>query len=695
MKFKYLYLILVLVSSVELFAQTGRNNEPNRDNLIERLIETISENTEQNIDFTTLTEDLYYFYENPINLNQTTAEQLEKLYVLDEQQIRNILNYIKFNGPMVTIYELSLIKGIDFETIQLILPFVEVNYEKPKYKFKFKRFLQYSKHEVFLRYNQTLQRQKGYIVNEEDPTKGYLGSPQGYYARYRMRYGNNFSLGITADKDPGEEFFKGSQKQGFDFYSAHLFVRDVKFIKALAIGDYQAQFGQGLTFWSGLAFGKTSFGTNLRRNGQGLRPYTSVNENLYMRGGAITIRPYKLLDVTLFYSNKNVDATITSDTTGSFDENEFLEFSTFTTGGLHRTLSEISKIGTVNEQIIGGNISFTKGTLKIGFTGVYTKYSANLIRNDEPYNFYRFSGRELNNIGINYQYIYKGLTFFGETARSGNGAWATVNGFQASLTTFFKLTLYQRYFSPGYTAFYAVPVAERRGANNESGIYIGFDFKPAKFWSVTGYFDQFSHPWLNYRADAPSKGYDFLGQVTFMPTRKLELYLRVRHRMKQENSRLENKIDPLENIYRTNYRLNITYEVSKRIKMRSRVEILDYRRADADNSMGYLIYQDLTYKSLKKPFSLSVRYTLFDAKVWDARMYAYENDVLYFYSIPPLYGRGMRAYLVFRWELVKHIDLWFKVAHTVYNDRTVISSGNSEIQGDNRTDIRAQMRFKF
>ena len=61
-------------------------------------------------------------------------------------------------------------------------------------------------------------------------------------------------VSFTGEKDAGEEFFQGSQKNGFDFYSAHLFVQGFGTIKQLAIGDFQAQFGQGLTFWSGLAF---------------------------------------------------------------------------------------------------------------------------------------------------------------------------------------------------------------------------------------------------------------------------------------------------------------------------------------------------------------------------------------------------------------------------------------------------------
>ena len=91
------------------------------------------------------------------------------------------------------------------------------------------------------------------------------------------------------EKDPGEEFFTGSKKQGFDFYSGHFFMKNFGVLKALAVGDYQAQFGQGLTFWSGLAFGKSADAIGIKRNAVGLRPYTSVDENRFLRGVATTV----------------------------------------------------------------------------------------------------------------------------------------------------------------------------------------------------------------------------------------------------------------------------------------------------------------------------------------------------------------------------------------------------------------------
>ena len=66
-------------------------------------------------------------------------------------------------------------------------------------------------------------------------SKVYLGSPWKLYSRYRFRYRQNISVGVTMEKDEGEEFFRGSQPQGFDYYSAHLFLRNIGPVKAVAV----------------------------------------------------------------------------------------------------------------------------------------------------------------------------------------------------------------------------------------------------------------------------------------------------------------------------------------------------------------------------------------------------------------------------------------------------------------------------
>ena len=161
--------------------------------------------------------------------------------MLDDIAANNLLRHIEQNGKLLNIYELQAIDGFTIALIRQLEPFIRVSDDPDAVSFSFKEMLKEGQHELVLRYQQVLNEQEGYSFIEdsvlaENPNRRYLGSPQKYWARYRFRYSNKVSWGLTMEKDAGEEFFKGSQPDGFDFYSAHLFIRDFGRVKAAAIG---------------------------------------------------------------------------------------------------------------------------------------------------------------------------------------------------------------------------------------------------------------------------------------------------------------------------------------------------------------------------------------------------------------------------------------------------------------------------
>mgnify|MGYP002864730919 FL=1 len=66
----------------------------------------------------------------PLNLNQTSREELEQLPFLSAQQVEGILEYIYRYGPMRSLSELQMITALDFHTRQLLRYFVEAGQEK-------------------------------------------------------------------------------------------------------------------------------------------------------------------------------------------------------------------------------------------------------------------------------------------------------------------------------------------------------------------------------------------------------------------------------------------------------------------------------------------------------------------------------------------------------------------------------------
>src|SRR5690606_37536040 len=186
---------------------------------------------------------------------------------------------------------------------------------------------------LLARVSQVLEKSQGYIK-----TTGsfYEGSRQHIMMRYRYRYKNSLQYGVVMDKDAGESFFSKSQKQGFDFYSAHLYATDLGKIETLAIGDYTVNLGQGLIQWQSLAFKKSADITGIKRQSTVLRPYNSAGEFFFNRGAGITLN-FNKWKVTAFGSLKKMSANF------DYDTLQYEELvSSILTGGYHRTPTEIS-----------------------------------------------------------------------------------------------------------------------------------------------------------------------------------------------------------------------------------------------------------------------------------------------------------------------------------------------------------------
>ncbi len=108
------------------------------------------------------------------------------------------------------------------------------------------------------------------------------------------------------------------------------------------------------------------------------------------------------------------------------------------------------------------------------------------------------------------------------------------------------------------------------------------------------------------------------------------------------------------------------------------------------------LIQDLIYKKLKFPFSFTLRYAVFDTKSYDSRVYAFENDVLYSYSVPALYYKGQRAYFLVNWDITRKFEIWIRVARTIYDNQTTLSAGSlNQINANHKTEVKLQARLKF
>lgn len=665
---------------------------------IEEIIEEIAAASEEDIDLSVIIDDLSSLWENPLDLNQATHEDLSRLYLLNDFQINNLLDYVKRFGPVLSIYELGYIEGLTTEVVTKISPFLTIGTRLPGIKLSAKNIIRYGKHQVYLRTQQVLEQQKGFSPITDSalaasPNSRYLGSPLKIYNRYQFNFRNQVYWGITSEKDTGEEFFKGSNKYGYDYYSAHLFIRDAGKLKKIAAGDFHVRFGQGLVLWPGFSQGKSAYVLNIKKNPRGLVKYSSTDENLFMRGIGTTVGISKRVDLTVFFSYKKIDASVSS-----LDSltNELEEVTTIQTTGLHATPSQVLNKNSLGESIAGTNFTWKGKTYKIGLTGVYYKYSASVMPDERLYNQFEFSGKENLNIGLDYQASYKNLQFFGEAAVSQSGGKALLTGLLANAGPRVSFAALYRNYSRNYQTYFGNAFGENSKNMNETGFYTGIVILPLPKWKLSAFFDVFNFPWLRYGVYTPSAGSDYLVQADFNPSRSVSMYFRVKQKNKPLNALVQEPyIRQTEDVSNTNFRYQIGYKVLPSIELRNRIEFITYKKESLSAEKGFLLYQDIIYRSATIPLTVSLRYAIFDTDSYNTRIYAYENDVLYAFSIPAYYEQGFRSYLNLSYSFKGGLDLWFRIAQTQLPKRTIISSGLNEISGNTRTEIKLQARYTF
>lgn len=693
---RWLLILLLLLVYFPVQAQNFPRQNIDFDLFVQELF---AQQEDENIPYEDFYETLFQYYQHPIDLNTTTPEDLASLFILSRPQIASFFKYLDENGNLLSIYELQAIPDFDLITIYKLVNFAQVDDpglqadQRPLWQ----RVIGEDNNALIIRYERTLQQKRGYTPLDAGSraTTRYLGSPDKFYLRYRVSHTRDFSLGITAEKDAGEAFTfdPATKRYGLDFYSAHFQLYNQGKFKTIALGDYQLQIGQGLLLSSGYSVGKGSETiTTVSRANLGIRPYSSVLENSFFRGAAVT---YKLgqVDITGFYSNKRADANIQLQLDTLQTASDF--FSGIQIAGFHRTPTELANKGNVREQIFGANINYQSQdrAFNAGITALGTHYGSPIQKAGAPYQYYEFSGTNNFNLGANYAYTWQNLYLFGETAVSRSSGIGTINGLIANLSNKVELAMVYRYYGKSFHTFYGNAFGENTRNINERGFYTGIKLKPFPKWEITAYYDRFRFPWFRYRVDAPSAGDEYLVRLYFKPGKQTSLYAQFRSENKGLNAAGNTSaIDYVAQVNRKSYLVYYEFTPTPVINLKSRVQFSSYEQ-ESPQKTGYLIAQDVNLTFSK--FRLSTRYAIFDTDGYDTRQYAYERDVLYAFSIPAFFGRGTRVYALLQFSLLRQLDVWVKYGLTHYRNQDSIGTGLETIEGSRRSDVKVQARYKF
>lgn len=653
-------------------------------------VEQLAEEGVDEASLTNMYEELSFLEHNPMNLNAVKREELGMFPLLTTTQANAIADFLQKNRPIYTVYELRNVYLLDYATVKMVLPFFYVGeLEKERDPISLRKAIKYSRHKVQLRFDKNLNKKAGYghfadSILSKYPNKKYAGEDFYHSFKYSIAYRDKLQAGFIGEKDAGEPFWQPHYRKGYDHYGFHLVLRNIGKLRALTLGDYRLSFGQGLVLNNDFMLGKGFFSNNIVRRTNLPKRHFSTAESGFFRGAAAVVRLHNV-DITTFYSNKLIDGNVSSDG----------EITSIKTNGYHRVPLDFTKRNNTREQVLGGNINYRINTFQVGVSGLYHTYNRMYNPPLRYYNADYWRGKESFNVGIDYSYRFSKLNIAGEVARSENGTIAHLQTVEYRPSSLAAFTLLYRDYPSTYQAMYAKAFADGSRVQNERGVYLGATIQPIARVKVSMFGDVVKFPTPKYNVQKPSTALDLYTLATYNFSRDTFFEMRYKFKRKEKNTKYPDDKNKMVLPYQTHkMRLRYLNTLQNGWYFRTTIDFANYQLMYMPNEWGYMISQNFGHRGNKRIHGDGfIGY--FNSDSYDARIYSYERNILSTFYMPSFYGKGLRAALSVRWNILENLSFSVKAAQTRYFNRDVISSGTEQIEGAQRTDIFTYLVWKF
>jgi hypothetical protein len=159
-----------------------------------------------------------------------------------------------------------------------------------------------------------------------------------------------------------------------------------------------------------------------------------------------------------------------------------------------------------------------------------------------------------------------------------------------------------------------------------------------------------------------------MAQMSLRPDKKTLMYVRFRSEIKSQTSSL-GVVKTVRNVSRQNIRIHFQHQVSSTWEWRIRLEFNEIKAKDQQREHGFILYSDFFWAPLLKPFSLNWRAMICTTSNYESRLYAYENDVMFYNIVPAFYGKTGRVYVNGSLHLSDNLKIFVKISKNITNIR--------------------------
>ncbi|MBQ2913014.1 MAG: helix-hairpin-helix domain-containing protein [Bacteroidales bacterium] len=565
----------------------------------------------------------------PLDLNSATREDLEMLGILSDFQIESLLEYRKRSGNILSATELQLVNGFHKGVVEILRPFITFgNRNGETYNGTKGGF------------NSTALLKWWWKEGEEN----YIGPPFYSQIKYSAEASGKIRGGFTLEKDAGEKLSgKGRLPLG-DFFSFHIGVENVPLgrkavLKNALLGDYTIRLGQGLAVWNSFTLGGDLPVQSTYRRGYAAAPYTSSDENKFLRGGAVTfgnnLGRFTDLETTLFFSLKNVDARISGD-----------KYTSLPADGLHNTGSLLETRKRLGEIVYGGSVALKSEKMKVGLNYIGYGYNALNGRKVQEYNRYQMYDGQYGNFSIDASAVMGKIRLFAEAAVDYGGNIALLCGILARIAGWETSLIYRNY-PRGYIAPYAGAHSVGSSCSNQEGAMLSFQKVLGKGrYSGGGSYTYFPHS--RYGIQGPSSAYRIWCKgesSTAFGGWDLKLYMKGgREAASGEATSKFGAKGSLKRVFCEWIWLRLKGEAS----------------VSGDGTNGYAAAIDTGLKLWKENVELVLSSAYMNCRDWESRIYMYEYDLPSSYVSKLMFGKGFWWYALLRYRIWRNCTLHLK-----------------------------------
>jgi hypothetical protein len=387
-----------------------------------------------------------------------------------------------------------------------------------------------------------------------------------------------------------------------------------------------------------------------------------------MTAGAVLFASVNMKDARVILGNDSVPVAV----------------SNLVNGGVHVGSSSIEARNSLTESVAGMHLTFGGNKIRAGITSSATWFSLPFSPDmTKSWNINSFRGRRLANMSVDLKAGTGPLLLFAEAACSYPGSWSAIGGLRAKPSGRVTFNLMARHFSEDYYAFHSGAFRAGSGSSGETGIAASLHLEVARHLFMSAGADHYRMHGPRYRSSSSSYGDRIEIKGEYLPRDDLALRLTYTYTSGEYDLPVERGIADSEVSGRSGIAMIFSFDPSDRVRLTTRAAACS---TSPSGEKGYMLCQDVSFSPRALPVTIWLRHALCTTDGYDSRLYAWENDLHYYFNIPALYGERSRSCLMVSWTPAERIEI---------RGKYVVTVSSSGIERELRNELRLQARVVF